>query len=569
MALLLAVLCLALPLTHAAPVVDQPPPSLYNQTTDVGIAVLTAASFNQTLFPPDAEGAAPATGPLIWFVQFYNSWCGHCQRFAPTFKSLANHTLAWTRHLRLAVMDCALRDHAPLCNHYNVQSFPTMHFLPPHTPRDGPPRGEAYVGPHTEAGTYHGILDYVEKTGFPAECAALPPGALDAQWEGVKETQMALVVEAAGEDQGKDVVLSVLGQTPQLAVRRATSVNAALVASLDSGQSANGLWFISKSGEKKKHQFAVKDPKVHDYVAAIFAEDDRLAASQNLPALARTPVPYAQATARPTPAGTTSKDAPAKPHIAAPLRPLNMTDLHSALVYLFSMEINSHSHIAGADLAALHLFTGLLDDLIPFPSPVYNAVQKLRQTLQSTDQTEAASIINLLKETGLDVEHAPLQWANCQGSQSGKRGYPCALWQLFHTLTLRYYEKNRENAEANALAKESGVLRGIFGLVGRFFSCSECRDNFMREANALSSQTEVLSPRNAVLWLWRVHNGVNKRLAGDVTEDDNYPKQQFPPATLCPGCRDADGQWREDEVLQFLRAFYAVHGNAEAQATGS
>lgn len=25
----------------------------------------------------------------LWLVEFYNSWCGHCHRFAPTWKSLA------------------------------------------------------------------------------------------------------------------------------------------------------------------------------------------------------------------------------------------------------------------------------------------------------------------------------------------------------------------------------------------------------------------------------------------------------------------------------------------------
>lgn len=27
----------------------------------------------------------------LWLVEFYNSWCGHCHRFAPTWKSLASN----------------------------------------------------------------------------------------------------------------------------------------------------------------------------------------------------------------------------------------------------------------------------------------------------------------------------------------------------------------------------------------------------------------------------------------------------------------------------------------------
>jgi len=27
--------------------------------------------------------------PTLWLVEYYSSWCGHCQEFAPIFKALA------------------------------------------------------------------------------------------------------------------------------------------------------------------------------------------------------------------------------------------------------------------------------------------------------------------------------------------------------------------------------------------------------------------------------------------------------------------------------------------------
>ena len=41
---------------------------------------------------------------------------------------------------------------------------------------------------------------------------------------------------------------------------------------------------------------------------------------------------------------------------------------------------------------------------------------------------------------------------------------------------------------------------------------------------------------------------VNKRLAGDKTEDPNFPKIQFPSASACPRCMTPKGLWHEDTV---------------------
>ena len=48
---------------------------------------------------------------------------------------------------------------------------------------------------------------------------------------------------------------------------------------------------------------------------------------------------------------------------------------------------------------------------------------------------------------------------------------------------------------------------------------------------------------------------VNKRLAGDESEDSNFPKIQFPNAEQCSKChRVSDGEFDEAEVAQFLIA---------------
>lgn len=48
---------------------------------------------------------------------------------------------------------------------------------------------------------------------------------------------------------------------------------------------------------------------------------------------------------------------------------------------------------------------------------------------------------------------------------------------------------------------------------------------------------------------------MNKRLAGDITEDPEHPKIQFPSELDCLNCR-INGNWNETAVFMFLVKFY-------------
>ena len=51
---------------------------LYDENDEVLI-------LNENNFDENIVGSSNA-----WIVEFYNSWCGHCIRFAPFWKNLAN-----------------------------------------------------------------------------------------------------------------------------------------------------------------------------------------------------------------------------------------------------------------------------------------------------------------------------------------------------------------------------------------------------------------------------------------------------------------------------------------------
>lgn len=102
------------------------------------------------------------------------------------------------------------------------------------------------------------------------------------------------------------------------------------------------------------------------------------------------------------------------------------------------------------------------------------------------------------------------------------------------------------------------VLIAITGYMKHFFGCSYCSKHFT--SMAASIDTEVTSPKELVLWLWRSHNKVNKRLHGDASEDPKHPKVPFPPKSACSACyRSQDGpdpQFDEEAVFTYLLKLY-------------
>lgn len=65
----------------------------------------------------------------------------------------------------------------------------------------------------------------------------------------------------------------------------------------------------------------------------------------------------------------------------------------------------------------------------------------------------------------------------------------------------------------------------IVNFVVNFFSCSECVQNFKKE---IKKYPVPNNKADEVMWLWELHNDVNKRLAGDYTEDAEIKKIQWP-----------------------------------------
>ena len=153
------------------------------------------------------------------------------------------------------------------------------------------------------------------------------------------------------------------------------------------------------------------------------------------------------------------------------------------------------------------------------------------------------------------------------------RGYPCGLWQLFHSLMAQ--------AGRSGAAAELRVLSAIRLFVEHFFGCSDCAAHFGSMVTDAADPMPTVggggfgraahAPGAAALWLWRAHNRVNLRLNASGERAVlrlGLHKLQWPGPELCPECtsRTVEGGaqaavpgravWHEARVLAFLRRHY-------------
>ena len=136
-------------------------------------------------------------------------------------------------------------------------------------------------------------------------------------------------------------------------------------------------------------------------------------------------------------------------------------------------------------------------------------------------------------------------------------GYPCGLWTLWHVLTVN--QANTGEGEPRE------VLTAMKNYIQEFFGCRECARHFDQtvEGGKLFEH-EVSDHKDAVLLLWLVHNKVNKRLSGDISEDPVFPKEIFPAKEFCSNCYDntvgGSNLWAEfnrNQVFKFLKNLYS------------
>ncbi|XP_054720800.1 sulfhydryl oxidase 1-like [Uloborus diversus] len=482
-----------------------------------------------------------------WIIEFYNNWCGHCIRYAPTWKEFAKDTKTWRRVVDVAVVNCADSQNDKLCRAYGVNSFPTIKVFSAYTNKTD--KGIFLEGNRDVSSVEVSLIKFLESNwneNVPTKWSILHPlensnvrNILETVPE--SEESVTLFIEFPDSHIGRKVIMDLSFQD-DVNIRRVLTTNTLLLADLKTpilNSSVPSVIRIHRSGEEEslfKFSKTTSEKIIRDEIFKYFTGQSRRKSD------------------------LVSKTDMSNRGKLSSKGFVHMVDLQNAVHYALKQEVGIVNYIYGQRLDALKDFLFILKAYFPGTDQMRTYLSKLHKSVENKKNMTGEEFTSEMEQIQDDLAYLPKmeEYVFCKGSNPKYRGYPCSLWTLFHTLTVQAFSAYEYSTHVKE--NEPDILQTIRKYVKYFFTCEDCSKHF--QEMAANSEKVVKNPRDAVLWLWEAHNRVNKRLAGDLTEDPSHPKVQFPTPEMCPKCRIEDSefmekiQWDEGSVLRFLQHFY-------------
>uniref|UniRef100_A0A8C5MZD2 Sulfhydryl oxidase n=1 Tax=Leptobrachium leishanense TaxID=445787 RepID=A0A8C5MZD2_9ANUR len=484
-----------------------------------------------------------------WLLEFYSSWCGHCVQYAPTWKLLAGDVKDWDPAIKIAVIDCASEDNTETCKQYSIQYYPSFRFFRAFSKEFTQGEGYKKDADHDVQTVRQLMIEFLQNSPTESKAPACPslepiePSQVSALISRKDPHYTAVIFESPDSFVGREVMLDFV-QYDGLVVRRALDTDKEALKQLGVA-SVPSCYLIYPNGT---HGLLNNLKPLRSLFSSHL---------KTLPGVRKKKLMQAAITTKPAKEPSASAD-----WKTFDKSKMYMADLESGLHYLLRVEVATHETLEGDELRVFKDLITILYKLFPGRPHVARLLETLQDWLVSMplDEIPYNAILDLVNNkmqiSGIHLT-SRLQWVGCQGSEPGLRGYPCSLWKLFHTLTVQ--AAAQPNALANTALEDNhgAVLQTMRRYIKHFFGCRDCAGHF--ESMAKESMDEVKTLNEAVLWLWKKHNKVNKRLAGAASEDPRSPKVDWPTPDMCPACHgEVKGvhEWNEDEVLRFLNQHY-------------
>ncbi|TDG51711.1 hypothetical protein AWZ03_001771 [Drosophila navojoa] len=507
------------------------------------VVKLTVANFNETVLEQNR-------GSL---VEFYNTYCGHCRRFAPTYKQIAEQLSAWQEVVIVSAIDCAAEENNGICRLYEIMGYPTLRYMRPGFQPSTNNYGLKLESQKPEeirsmlAAMVAAENQTVNNTLWPNFAPVTGNESVSDLFEGLNSQRqyIALIYEPENSTLAAETALFLL-QWPSVQVRRFSDPAVASKFKLDINKQ---LALVDRQGNVKLHT-----PSTLSSDAYAKSIEEALYALSLTPRPLQSLKPDSQQPSSDSPNNSLQQilsEVQRNKHI------IYQADLEQAIRTILHNEVSKVNEISGERLLALQRFLVVLQRYNPLGTKGRQLVAKLKDfVLQFNQKLTGKEFEDEMRrlETKLGHVYSSTQYVGCAGSSPQFRGFSCSLWTLFHFMSVQAAgnEESQDPLE---------VLQAMHGYIKNFFGCTDCSQHFQAMATRRKIWN-VASKDEAVLWLWAAHNEVNQRLAGDATEDPQFPKQQFPSANSCAQCRNKPAtasqdnlsiDWNKDAVLSFLK----------------
>lgn len=510
---------------------------LYDDSDDV--LYLTATNFKPVIY-----GKSYST-----LVEFYNSYCGFCRRYAPAWKTFATEVVGWSETVRVGAIDCATEENGDICREFEIMNYPTLRYFSP-----GYEEGEKKFGIEFERlegdELRHLLIKFIaDETNKTDKWPKLEPiKDVDINNLYLKlddQTKYIFVINSSKDSlipsevildlhSSKNILVQrVIGKTtgPSISVIAIDQTNTIIPLNIEDNTRI-GIYRAIKDFCREKYVFLTKATTKGSIIESSSSTETSLQVYK-LPE-----------------------------NISSKLKTLMgrsfQADIEQAVKFSIFHEIPSHSKISGEKFLALQKYLEMVSRYAPLGDNGNKFLKELRDfVLNDNSDLNGASF--LVKANEVQEKYKPVfsskNWVSCHSNIDGLRRFPCSLWMLFHFLTV-------QSAESEQSTDPLEVLHAVYGYVKYFFGCRECSDHFQEMAKK-NKIWNVTSKDNAVLWLWSAHNEVNGRLAGDITEDPEHPKIIYPSTDMCQDCRKETStnkiiDWDKTEVLMYLKRIHSM-----------
>jgi len=476
----------------------------------------------------------------VWIIEFYSSWCGHCQAFAPKWVRLAKQLQNWNRYIEVGALNCANERNRDTCNTFNIEMYPTIKYfdfdwqnITANVDEDGYQQmGFTYKGSKSIVDLRHKLIDVIENQTnpnydksripfHPLKVADLSTYMKERKNDGYN--YLALIFEDDDSYIGKNLIMDT-SKSKHVVTRRASEKDESMLKKHEVTELPSLV--LVKLGEGEMEHLSRDNRTYLGYVYSLQKVLDDIAKppadlNKKIKTIAKPVVKVANVSSE-----------------------IHMHDLIGAVSFSLRQEVPKKPVIKGVALSALKEWVNLLVQCFPAEKTMLTFLRQLEKWLQSNSangKVHSSEYMQFFDQYQRSTAIFPqkIEWRGCKGSESKFRGFPCSLWTLFHTMTVDCGSKYSKNSLTGL-----DVLKRIRGFIDFFFGCRYCRDHFIEMAKKVDD--EVSTHDEAIMWLWERHNRVNARLKNDISSDPSFPKEQFPLEDICETCRRVD---KEEQTL--------------------